>query len=122
MTVGYTDAQTNIPITIKQIAAGTVKFQGGTNTCWSFSTTSMIESQEILNDKKDIDISELYTARNLFIEKAKRYILSNGTTLFEAGALAHDALFGIQKYGAIPDEFYPRKKGRGFFGKRFCTT
>jgi bleomycin hydrolase len=102
------------PTTIKLIPAGTVKYQGGTNTCWSFSTTSMIESGEMQNYHKDIDLSELYTARNLYIEKAKRYILSNGTTLFEAGGLAHDALFGIQKYGAIPNEFYAREKGVTF--------
>jgi len=107
-------AQQNVPVTIKQIPAGTVKYQGGTNTCWSFSTTSMIESGEIKNDHKDIDLSELYTARNLYIEKAKRYILSNGTTLFEAGGLSHDALFGIAKYGAIPAEFYARDKGVKF--------
>lgn len=107
-------AQKSVPVTIKQIPAGTVKYQGNTNTCWSFSTTSMIESGAIINDHKDIDLSELFTARNLFIEKAKRYILSNGATLFEAGGLSHDALFGIQKYGAIPAEFYGRDKGVKF--------
>jgi bleomycin hydrolase len=106
--------QSNVPVTIKQITAGSVKFQGGSNTCWSFSTTSLIESAEIQNAKKDIDLSELYTARNLFIEKAKRYILSNGTTLFEAGGLAHDALYGIDKYGVIPNQFYAREKGIKF--------
>jgi bleomycin hydrolase len=110
-------AQDIVPVTIKQIAAGTVKYQGNTNTCWSFSTTSMIESGEIKNDQKDIDLSELYTARNMFIEKAKRYILSNGTTLFEAGALSHDALFGIAKYGAMPNEFYSRDNGVKFSDK-----
>jgi bleomycin hydrolase len=107
-------AQDNVPVTIKQIAAGTVKYQGNTNTCWSFSTTSMIESGEMKTDNKDIDLSELYTARNMYIEKAKRYILSNGTTLFEAGGLSHDALFGIAKYGAIPSTFYSRDKGVKF--------
>ncbi len=107
-------AQQKPPATIKQIQAGTVKYQGGTNTCWSFSTTSMIESGELKNDQKDIDLSELYTSRNLYIEKAKRYVLSNGTTLFEAGGLSHDALFGIAKYGAIPAEFYGRDKGVKF--------
>jgi len=107
-------AQKSVPVTIKQIPAGTVKYQGNTNTCWSYSTTSMIESGAIINDHKDIDLSELFTARNLYIEKAKRYILSNGTTLFEAGGLSHDALFGIQKYGAIPAEFYGRDKGVKF--------
>jgi bleomycin hydrolase len=110
----YALAQNDAPITIKKVPAGTVKYQGETNTCWSFSTTSMIEAGEIRDARKDVDISELFTARNLFIEKAKRYILSNGTTLFEAGALSHDALFCIQKYGAIPNEFYRREKAVNF--------
>ncbi len=114
LTVSFAFSQQNVPATIKQLAAGSVKYQGNTNTCWSFSTTSMIETEKIKNDKQDIDISELYTARNLFIEKAKRYILSNGTTLFEAGALSHDALYIIQKYGAIPNEFYKREKAVNF--------
>lgn len=107
-------AQNLVPTTIKQIAAGSVKYQGETNTCWSFSTTSMIESQKINIDKQNIDISELFTARNLYIEKAKRYIQTNGKSLFEAGGLAHDAMFGIEKYGAIPDVFYPRARAVGF--------
>ncbi|TWI97656.1 bleomycin hydrolase [Mucilaginibacter frigoritolerans] len=107
-------AQKSEPVTLKKVPVETVKYQGGTNTCWSFSTTSLIETGVIQNDKKDIDLSELFTARNLYIEKAKRYILSNGTTLFEAGGLSHDALYGIQKYGAIPNEFYSREKGVKF--------
>ncbi len=114
VTISYAKAQNVAPQTIKQITAGTVKNQGETNTCWSFSTTSLIETEQIQKQQKDIDLSELYTARNLYIEKAKRYILSNGTTLFEAGGLSHDALYGIEKYGAIPDQFYERKKGVSF--------
>src|SRR6201996_8469484 len=112
--ISVASAQQVVPTIIKQLPAGTVKYQGNTNAYWSFSTTSMIETVEIQNDHKDIDLSELFTARNLYIEKAKRYILSNGTTLFEAGGLAHDALYGIQKYGAIPNEFYHREKGVDF--------
>jgi bleomycin hydrolase len=110
----FANAQKSEPATLKKVPVETVKYQGGTNTCWSFSTTSLIETGEIQNDKKDIDLSELFTARNLYIEKAKRYILSNGTTLFEAGGLSHDALYGIQKYGTIPNEFYSRENGVRF--------
>ncbi len=107
-------AQQTPPPTTRQLPAGMVKYQGQTNTCWSFATTSMIESGQIRDNGSDIDLSELFTARNLYIEKAKRYILSNRTTLFEAGGLSHDALYGIQKYGAIPNEFYNREKAVSF--------
>jgi bleomycin hydrolase len=79
-------AQTNVPVTIKQITAGTIKSQGNTNTCWSFSTTSMIESEQIQNQQKNIDISELYTARNLFIEKAKRIFYQMAPHCLRLGA------------------------------------
>jgi bleomycin hydrolase len=111
---GLAHGQQTLPTTIRQLPAGSVKYQGETNTCWSFSTTSMIETGQLQDHRSGIDLSELFTSRNLYIEKAKRYILSNGTTLFEAGGLAHDALYGIQKYGAIPNEFYNRQKAVNF--------
>jgi len=107
-------AQNVLPVITKQVLAGSVKYQGNTNTCWSFSTTSLIESGEIARDKKDIDLSETFTAREMFMEKARRYILSGGTTFFEAGALSHDALYSMDKYGAIPNQFYPRQKAVDF--------
>ncbi len=99
--------QPEAPKTIKKIETTSVKYQANTNTCWSYSTTSMIESECLRKTGATFDLSEMFIARNLFIEKAKRYIKSEGKTLFEAGGLGHDALYGIINYGAIPEEFYP---------------
>ncbi len=49
-----------------------------TGTCWCFSTTSLVESDEIRKDKKEINLSEMFTVRNIYIEKAKNYILRQG--------------------------------------------
>lgn len=95
------------PTTIRRIETTTVKYQARTNTCWCYSTTSLIESECLRNTGVSFDLSEMFTARNLFIEKGKRYIQSEGKTLFEAGGLAHDALYGMMKFGAIPEEYYP---------------
>ena len=94
------------PKIVHQIATTPVKYQANTNTCWCYSTTSMIESECLRTSGVKFNLSEMFTARNMFIEKAKRYMQSNGTTLFEAGGLGHDALYGMIHYGAIPEEFY----------------
>lgn len=101
--------QTSAPTIIKKIEITPVKYQAKTGTCWCYSTTSLIESECIRNSGKKIDLSEMYTVRNMLIEKAKRYIFGQGTTLFNAGGLGQDALYSITKYGTIPEEFYPSK-------------
>lgn len=83
-----------------------VKDQARTGTCWSFSTVSCVESQSYKNRLGAFDISEMYIARNIYLEKAKNYILRQGKAQFSQGALAHDALAAIEKYGAMPESVY----------------
>jgi bleomycin hydrolase len=106
-TAAFAQQKPKAPSVIKQIETTPVKYQAKTNTCWSYSTTSMVESECLRTSGKSLDLSEMFTARNLFIEKAKRFIQSDGATLFEAGGLGHDALYGIVTYGAIPEFAYP---------------
>src|SRR5712671_2065726 len=63
---------------VTKIQATAVKSQGRTGTCWCFATTSLVESDEIRQAKKEIDLSEMFTVRNIYIEKAKNYILRQG--------------------------------------------
>jgi len=86
-----------------------VKAQGITGTCWSFSTTSLVESQLIKNNAGTHDLSEMYTARNIYIEKAKNYILRQGHTQFSEGGLGHDVIRSIDLYGAMPEAAYSGK-------------
>ncbi|WP_111599629.1 C1 family peptidase [Chitinophaga skermanii] len=95
-------------ITITKSNATTeVKNQQQTGTCWCFSTTSLVESECLRNDKNaSIDISEMFTVRNIYIEKAKNYVLRQGYARFDEGGLGHDAIRAISLYGAMPQEAY----------------
>jgi bleomycin hydrolase len=91
---------------IKKIEATSVKNQAMTGTCWCFSVTSLIESDEIRKDKRSIDLSEMFTVRNIYLEKAKNYILRQGKAQFGEGGLGHDEIRAVARYGAIPLDAY----------------
>jgi bleomycin hydrolase len=101
-------AQTSAPLQVPQffdvkiLKATSVKNQAMTGTCWCFATTSLVESEEIRKENKEIDLSEMFTVRNMYIEKAKNYILRNGKAQFGEGGLGHDEIRALATYGAMP--------------------
>ena len=92
--------------TIKLLPATPVKNQAMTGTCWCFSTTSLVESECMKTLKQELDLSEMYTVRNIYIEKAKNYVLRQGKAQFGEGGLGHDLIRAIGLYGAMPDSVY----------------
>jgi bleomycin hydrolase len=84
----------------------TVKSQDRTGTCWSFATTSFLESELIRLGKGELDLSEMYIVRNIYIQKAVNYVLRQGKANFSQGSLAHDQLQAMENYGLIPDIYY----------------
>jgi bleomycin hydrolase len=92
---------------VKKIEATNVKNQAATGTCWCFSTISLIESETLKKEKKEFDLSEMFVVRNVYIEKARNYILRQGKSQFGEGGLGHDMINAMGKYGAIPETFYP---------------
>jgi bleomycin hydrolase len=84
-----------------------VKSQAVTGTCWSFSTTALIESQFLKNgNAENIDLSEMYTVRNIYMDKARNYIMRQGSAQFGEGALGHDVINAMHTYGAMPEQAY----------------
>jgi len=86
--------------------ATAVKNQGQTGTCWSFSTTSLLESQLLKNSKSNINLSEMFTVRNIYLDKATNYIMRQGAAQLGEGGLGHNVIEAISKYGAVPEEAY----------------
>ncbi|WP_103070264.1 C1 family peptidase [Aquimarina sediminis] len=80
--------------------------QENTGTCWSFSTTSYIESEIARLGKGTYDLSELYQVRNTYTDKARNYILRQGKAQFSEGALSHDVINSIRNHGIVPDTVY----------------
>lgn len=86
--------------TIKDIEATPVISQDITGTCWSFSSTSFLEAEIIRTTGKQIDLSEMYNVRNIYIDKADNYVMRQGKTQFGEGGLNHDVINSAIKYGA----------------------
>ena len=61
--------------TIKDIECTPIISQGATGTCWSFSTTSFLESEIYRTSGKKIDLSEMYNVRYTYLKKAENYVL-----------------------------------------------
>ena len=84
-----------------------VKDQNKSGTCWSFSATSFVEEDVMRRGGPELDLSEMYAVRNCYIDKAKKYIRTNGVTNFAQGGAATDVLYVADNYGVVPEEVYP---------------
>ena len=51
-----------------------VKNQGSSGTCWSYSANSFLESEMMRMGKKPVEISQIFTFRNAYVEKGKMYV------------------------------------------------
>jgi bleomycin hydrolase len=90
-----------------QIKTTPVKDQGKTGTCWSFATTSYIETELIRMGKEEHILSPMYSVRFAYPQKAKRYVRYSGNTSFGMGGQAHDVFNVIKEFGIVPEEIYP---------------
>ncbi len=83
-----------------------VKNQGSSGTCWSYSTNSFLESEMIRMGKKPVDLAEIFTAKCVYLEKADYYVKMHGALSWGDGGECHDAINMYAKYGALPQSVY----------------
>lgn len=94
---------------IKLIESTPIKYQQNTGTCWSYSTTSFIETEAIRLGKKPIVISPMFFVGPTYLKKAESYIRRQGNQAFNEGDLTFSVLKAYQELGAIPEEIYSGK-------------
>jgi len=83
-----------------------VKTQGSSGTCWSYSANSFIESEMIRMGRKPVEISQIFSARNAYVEKGKMYVRMHGAVTLGDGGAFHDVMNMFKKYGAVPQSVY----------------
>jgi len=88
------------------LEANPVISQGNTGTCWSFSTSSFLESEIERITGKKVDLSEMYTVRNTYPAKAENYVMRQGKAQFSEGGLAHDVINSVARFGLVPIDAY----------------
>lgn len=91
---------------VKTIPTTPVKDQYKSGTCWCYSTLSFLESEILHAGGAPIHLSEMWIVRNIYFEKAVKYVRLHGSLNFAVGGASHDVIHGIKEYGIVPQEVY----------------
>lgn len=83
-----------------------VKDQNKSGTCWSFSGLSFLEDELLKKGKGEYDLSEMYVARQCYIDKAVNFVRYYGKTNFGEGGGLLDIPYVYNKYGMMPESAY----------------
>ncbi len=92
--------------TVTDLKATPVKNQSSTGTCWSFSTTSFIESELLRMGKGEYDLSEMFIVRYNYMNRLKDNYLRRGEGNTREGGNFHDWIKVFRERGIVPEEFY----------------
>jgi len=80
--------------------------QGLSGMCWCFSTTSFFESELHRLRGMDVKLSELWTVYWEYVEKARGFVRSAGTTEFGEGSESNAVTRIWKQYGVVPAPAY----------------
>lgn len=91
---------------VKVLNTTSVKDQNKSGTCWCFAGTSFFEDEILRKGGSELDLSEMYTVRQCYIDKAEKYVRMYGSINFAAGGSALDVPYVWKRYGALPESMY----------------
>ncbi len=92
--------------------------QGSTGTCWSFATTSFLESEIIRKGYPETDLSEMFFVYHAYENRALNYLLFHGNNNIGQGGQAHDVMNVLAQYGMMTQEAFPGVEGNGRLNHR----
>ena len=90
--------------TIAVVPTTMVKNQYKSGTCWSFATTSFVETEIMRIDHKKLDLSEMYFVYYAYQSKADSYVRLHGLANFGPGGQAHDVMNVIRHKGMLTEK------------------
>lgn len=96
---------------VSNLPCSAVKDQYMSSTCWSFAGNSFFESELLKQGKNNIDISEMYTARFVWLQKIQLHLQKNGLNYLTPGGQFHNIQWVIKNYGLVPESVYSGKVG-----------
>jgi bleomycin hydrolase len=89
--------------------------QGNTNTCWSFSAVSMLESEIYRLSRQEIKLSEMFIAYHEYLERAELFVQTRGNLYIGEGSEMNAVIKNMKKYGILPySAFSGLKAGQEF--------
>lgn len=91
---------------VKVVRTTPVKDQNKSGTCWCFAGTSFFEDEVMRKGGPELDLSEMFTVRQCYIDKADKYMRMYGATNFAAGGSVMDVPYVWKNYGAVPESTY----------------
>lgn len=83
-----------------------LKDQQGSGTCWSFATTSFIETEALRLGKDSLTLSPMFYVTPAYLGKAEKFMKTKGESWFNAGDLTFSVLDGYREFGAVPESAY----------------
>lgn len=83
-----------------------VKDQNKSGTCWSFAGSSFMEDEIMRKGGPEMDLSEMFTVRKCYDDKARKFVRMDGKINFDQGGGVHDILYVMENYGMMPDAAY----------------
>ncbi len=83
--------------------------QGKTLVCWSYATSSYLESEMARMKFEPVRLSVMYPVYCQYLEKARRFVQTKGKSRFSPGDLFAGGVEVCEKYGALPASLYDKQ-------------
>ncbi|KGN98296.1 aminopeptidase [Porphyromonas gingivicanis] len=99
-----TKVETNTFSVVKELPITTIKDQGNSGTCWSYSTQGFLEAELMRMGKPEYDLSDMFVVSHSYRDKAEKYVRLHGKLNFAQGGSFYDVIYVLKHYGAVPEE------------------